>query len=332
LSAATLTLSVALCTYNGERYLPEQLASIANQTVLPNEMVVVDDGSSDGSVALVSQWATSVPFTVYIHQNTSNLGSTKSFEKAMSLCTGDVIVLSDQDDAWRNDRLAQTAAWLVNNPAMEAVFCNADLIDEFSKPVGQRIWELVQFGPESQEKWRQGLGHELLFSGYIVTGATMAIRRSALPALVPFPTHVQYLIHDAWLSLVLALKGTIGFIDEPLVFYRQHSRQQVGFKASRAKVTMKDRLNRSRNERMAPILQTATRFRQVRELLDSRTDISPQRLTRLHRMVKHLAWRIRLPSVRIFRLPLVAGELAKGNYQLFPGHWWKTALGDLLEP
>jgi len=332
LSAATLTLSVALCTYNGERYLPEQLASIANQTVLPNEMVVVDDGSSDGSVALVSQWATSVPFTVHIHQNTSNLGSTKSFEKAMSLCTGDVIVLSDQDDAWRNDRLAQTAAWLVNNPAMEAVFCNADLIDEFSKPVGQRIWELVQFGPESQEKWRQGLGHELLFSGYIVTGATMAIRRSALPALVPFPTHVQYLIHDAWLSLVLALKGTIGFIDEPLVFYRQHSRQQVGFKASRAKVTMKDRLNRSRNERMAPILQTATRFRQVRELLDSRTDISPQRLTRLHRMVKHLAWRIRLPSVRIFRLPLVAGELAKGNYQLFPGHWWKTALGDLLEP
>ncbi|MCY7357513.1 MAG: hypothetical protein LH609_08580 [Rudanella sp.] len=160
----------------------------------------------------------------------------------------------------------------------------------------------------------------------------MAIRCSALPALMPFPTHVQYLIHDAWLSLVLALKGTIGFIDEPLVFYRQHSSQQVGFKASRAKVTMKDRLNRSRNERMAPILQTATRFRQVRELLDSRTDISPQRLTRLHRMARHLAWRIRLPLVRIFRLPLVAGELAKGNYQLFPGHWWKTALGDLIEP
>ncbi len=332
MSAATLTLSVALCTYNGERYLPEQLASIVNQTLLPNEIVVVDDCSSDGSVALVRQWAASVPFTVHIHQNTSNLGSTKSFEKAMSLCTGDVIVLSDQDDAWRNDRLAQTANWFVANPAMDAVFCDADLIDEHSKPLGQRIWELVQFGPENQQKWQQGGGHELLFSGYIVTGATMALRRSVLPALLPFPTHVQYLIHDAWISVVLALKGTIGFMNDPLVCYRQHSNQQVGFKADRAKVTLKDRLNRNRDERMAPILQKATRYRQLYDLLSKRPDSNPQRLIRLRRMADHLDRRVHLSSARLSRIPLIMNELLKGNYQLFPGHWWKTALGDLLEP
>lgn len=331
LSVSQLTISVALCTYNGERYLPEQLASIADQTLLPNEVVIVDDGSSDGSVALVSRWARSVPFLVHIHQNISNLGSTKSFEKAMSLCTSDILVLSDQDDAWRTDRLAQTVSWFVAKPEMDAVFCNADLIDEYSKPTGQYIWDMVQFGPEKQQKWQQGLGYELLFSGYIVTGATMAIRRAVLPILMPFPTHVQYLIHDAWISLVLALKGTIGFIDEPLIRYRQHSSQQVGFKASRAKVTLKDRLRRSRAERMAPILQTATRYQQLDELLRQRPDIAPQRLTRLHRMTDHLDRRIQLPPARLLRIPLIMSELIKKNYQLFPGQWWKTTLGDLVE-
>jgi len=325
-------LSVALCTYNGERYLPEQLASIATQTHLPNEVVIVDDSSSDDSVELVCRWAESVSFPVHIHQNTSNLGSTKSFEKAMSLCTGDVLVLSDQDDAWRSDRLAKTAAWFQINPTMDAVFCNADLIDEHSQPIGQRIWDMVEFDAEKQQKWQHGLGHELLFSGYIVTGATMALRRTVLPTLLPFPTHVQYLIHDAWISLVLALKGTIGFIDEPLIRYRQHSSQQVGFKADRANVTMQDRLNRSRAERMAPILQKATRFRQACELLDKLPDIDPKRLSPLHRMANHLDRRVRLPATRPLRFPFILSELAKGNYQLFSGHWWKTAVGDLIEP
>lgn len=332
LTTKNLTLSVALCTYNGERYLPEQLASIASQTLFPNEVVIVDDGSSDGSVALIRHWAEAVPFSVNIHQNVRNLGSTKSFEKAMSLCTGDVIVLSDQDDAWRTDRLAKTVAWLAENPSMDAVFCNADLIDEHSQPTGQRIWDMVEFGPEKQQKWQQGLGYELLFSGYIVTGATMALRRTVLPTLLPFPTHVQYLIHDAWISLVLALKGTIGFIDEPLIRYRQHSSQQVGFKADRARVTLQDRLNRSRAERMAPILEKATRFRQACELLDQLPTIDPKRLTSLHRMANHLDRRVRLPATRPLRIPMVLSELAKGNYQLFSGHWWKTAVGDLIEP
>lgn len=292
----------------------------------------MDDGSSDGSVELVRKWAAAMPFPVSIHQNTSNLGSTKSFEKAMNGCTGDVIVLSDQDDAWRNDRLAQTTDWFTENSDMDAVFCDADLINEHSNPIGQRIWDMVQFGPENQHKWQQGLGHELLFSGYIVTGATMAIRRSVLPALLPFPTHVQYLIHDAWISVVLALKETIGFIDEPLIQYRQHSNQQVGFKADRAKVTLKDRLNRNRTERMAPILQKATRYRQLYDLLSQRADANPQRLTRLRRMADHLDRRIHLCIIRLFRIPLIVSELVKGNYQLFSGHWWKTALGDLIEP
>lgn len=327
-----LTLSVALCTYNGERYLPEQLASILDQTHLPDEVIVVDDGSLDGSVSFVRQWAERVPFPVHIHQNKANLGSTKSFERAALLCTKDILVFSDQDDAWRNDRLAKTTDWFRNNPHMDAVFSDADLIDEHSQPIGQRIWEVVQFGPVGQKQWQDGRGYELLFHGYVVTGATLAIRRSVLPMLTPFPTHVQYLIHDAWMSVVLALKGTLGFIREPLIRYRQHSSQQVGFKAAGPRVTLRDRLNRNRNERLSPIQKKALRYRQLCDLLCSRPDLDPQRLKLLKRMTEHLERRLRLPSARLLRPPFVVGEVIQGNYQLFAGHWWKTVLGDLVEP
>jgi hypothetical protein len=325
-------VSVALCTYNGIRYLPEQLASILAQTRLPDELVLVDDGSTDGTVDFLHRWAEGVPFPVHIHQNPENIGSTKSFERAMSRCTGDIIVLSDQDDAWREDRIQQTADWLTAHPDMDAVFSDADLMDDDSQLLGRRIWDEVQFTPEARAQWRQGRGYELLFYGYVVTGATLAVRRAVLPGLMPFPTHVQYLIHDAWLSLILALKGTIGFIEQPLVRYRQHSSQQVGFKPARAKVTLTDRLRRDRTERMAPILQTTDRYQKLYQLLQARADIDPQRIRLLRQMAAHLTRRTRLPEVRLLRIPRVLAEVARGRYQLFQGHWWLTVLGDLVEP
>jgi glycosyltransferase involved in cell wall biosynthesis len=325
------TLSVALCTYNGERYLPEQLASIAAQTEHPDEVVIVDDGSSDGSLGLVQHWANDVPFPVHIDRNPTNLGSTKSFEKALSLCTGDLIMLSDQDDVWYPDRLAKSKAWLAQNPNMDAVFSDADLIDSNSQLTGQRIWDLVQFTPEAQQQWRQGLAHELLFSGYLVTGATLTIRRSLLPSVIPFPTHVQYLIHDAWISLVVALKGKIGFIAEPLIRYRQHASQQVGFQSGGPRVTLTNRFQRSRAERMDPILKKSHRYSQLSQLLNTRQDLDSTQLKRLNRMAAHLYRRTTLPEVRLFRVPYVMTELVRGNYQLFQGHWWLTALGDLFE-
>lgn len=326
------TLSVALCTYNGLRYLPEQLASILAQSRLPDEVVFVDDGSTDGTLSLLQQWADDAPFPVHIHPNPANLGSTKSFERAMSLCTGDIVVLSDQDDAWRDDRLAKTADWFAQHPDMDAVFSDADLIDDDSRPTGQRIWEVVQFTPDAQRQWEAGRGYELLFSGYVVTGATMAIRRAVLPGLMPFPTDVQYLIHDAWLSLMLSLKGKIGFISEPLIRYRQHSHQQVGFKPARARVTFRERLRRDRAERLAPILKTSDRYQKLYQLLRARPDIDPRRIELLGQMASHLAQRTRMPKARLRRLPTVLTELLRGRYQLFAGHWWLTAAGDLLEP
>src|ERR1019366_197610 len=93
-------ISVALCTYNGERFLSQQLASIGKQTRLPDELVVCDDSSTDRTVAIVREFAASVSFPVRVFENQRNLGSAANFERAIRLCDGDLIALSDQDDIW----------------------------------------------------------------------------------------------------------------------------------------------------------------------------------------------------------------------------------------
>lgn len=107
MAAPKLSISVAMCTYNGSAFLQEQLDSIAAQTRLPDELVICDDGSSDSTVDIVERFAHGVSFRVQLFRNPQNLGSTRNFEQAMRLCTGDLIALSDQDDVWMPEKLAR---------------------------------------------------------------------------------------------------------------------------------------------------------------------------------------------------------------------------------
>ena len=99
--------SIALCTYNGERFLSQQLESLAAQTILPDELVICDDASSDGSMHILEEFAKNSPFIVRIFKNKKNLGYIKNFEKAIGLCRMDIIFLCDQDDYWENRKLDQ---------------------------------------------------------------------------------------------------------------------------------------------------------------------------------------------------------------------------------
>src|ERR1700688_2975817 len=112
----TKRLSIAMCTCNGVAYLRQQLDSIAGQSRLPNELVVCDDHSTDSSVPIIEQYATTVAFPVRLHVNGQRLGVTKNFEKAISLCKGDLIALADQDDVWFAEKLARLEARFANTP------------------------------------------------------------------------------------------------------------------------------------------------------------------------------------------------------------------------
>jgi glycosyltransferase involved in cell wall biosynthesis len=128
-----------MCTYNGAEFLPAQLESIFRQTRPADEIVVCDDGSTDETRSLI-------PESVVFHENEKNLGTVKNFEKAIGLCTGDVVVLSDQDDVWRQDKLQLIEEAFSRNPNVGLVFSDADVVDEQLNPLGRRMWDEVGFG------------------------------------------------------------------------------------------------------------------------------------------------------------------------------------------
>jgi glycosyltransferase involved in cell wall biosynthesis len=324
-------ISVALCTYNGEKYLPEQLESIVGQSVSVHELVVCDDGSSDRTLEILQQFSADSSFPVRVFQNTTNLGSTKNFEKCLSLCQGDILFLCDQDDVWRVDKVEKQVGYLRENPGVDAVFSNAQVIDDYSQPTSSTIWQEVEFNESSQRRWQSGKAHEILFGGFVVTGATLAMRRSSLERLIPFPVHIPKLIHDAWIALALSLEGKIQFIAEPLVFYRMHASQQVGFGSRMEPVRLKDRISRNRDEKLTPLRQKAEDVLKIYVLLREKPYISREKLIKLYLRQKHFDRRATLPSNRIQRVVPVMKEVLAGRYQFSSKDWWLPALGDILE-
>lgn len=324
-------ISVAMCTYNGARFLPEQLESIANQIVGVDELVVCDDGSSDETLEVLREFGKDSAFPVHIHSNENNLGSTRNFQKCLSLCKGDIIFLSDQDDIWRSDKVEQHLKYYAAEPGTDAIFSDAMMIDDDSKPRNRTIWQEIEFNKERQQEWVQGEGYETLFRGFVVTGATLSIRKSCLERLLPFPTHIPDLIHDAWIALVLCLQGKISFIDETLTLYRIHHGQQVGFGTKTEYVSLQERFTRERSEKLAPLVDRAENLRQMYVLLREVPMVPREKLVNLYLSQKHFQKRATLPESRFRRLPLILHDVVKGYYRFSSKDWWIPAIGDLLE-
>lgn len=225
-SSGRTTVSVALATYNGERYLPEQLASIAAQTRGPDEIVIGDDGSTDGTEALVQAFAAAHPaIEVHFTANPQRLGSSGNFEAIVSRCRGDVVVFSDQDDRWLPQRVERSLAALDADPAALLVFGNGTLIDGEGGPLDGTLFDSVDFAPAERACFQRGEAFDVLLRRNVVTGAAMAVRRTALERARPFGAGW---IHDYWLALLCAAWGRVVLLDAPVIAYRLHAAQQVG--------------------------------------------------------------------------------------------------------
>ncbi|HVF45537.1 MAG TPA: glycosyltransferase family 2 protein [Pyrinomonadaceae bacterium] len=219
--------SVAMCTYNGARFLGAQLASVAAQTLAPGELVVCDDRSTDETASIVREFASSAPFPVRLHVNEQNLGSTRNFERAVSLCAGELIALSDQDDVWLPHKLARLEQEFARDASALAVFSDAEVVDEETRPTGRGLWESVGVSAGELALMEGGRGVGELLRGATVTGATMAVRASLRGLALPFPADLP-LIHDGWMVLLAACVGGVRPVPERLVLYRRHGSQQVG--------------------------------------------------------------------------------------------------------
>lgn len=219
-----LRISVAMCTFNGGRYLAEQLESIGSQTRLPCELIVCDDHSTDDTIAILKRFQANAPFPVRIVQNALRIGSTRNFDQAMGMARGEFIALCDQDDRWLPRKLERLSDVLIENPFLGGVFSDAALIDGEGRPVGMRLFARHKF-TEAKQRNFVSCPTATLLKYDVVTGATLMFRSNIRRYCSPIPATW---VHDGWLAWMIALHSRLSLISEALIDYRIHAGQQLG--------------------------------------------------------------------------------------------------------
>lgn len=210
-----LRVSVAMATYNGEKYIREQLDSIARQTLLPCELVITDDGSTDATLTVAAEFAREAPFPVRIHRNPERLGYADNFLRAASLCEGDLIAFCDQDDIWMEWKLATCAAFFADNQVLlvshSARTLNAD---------GHYGHQFPRFYRTRTQRRRDPFENR--------PGFSMVVRRNVLALTEGVERPERLRSHDHWIWFLAASAGSIATIARPLVIYRQHDKNVFG--------------------------------------------------------------------------------------------------------
>lgn len=210
-----------LCTYNGERFLKEQLESIAHQTLIPYELVACDDASTDSTVEILDEFSRKAPFTVRITRNEKNLGLNRNCSQSASLCRGDYIATSDQDDIWLPDKLEASFHAMEEaeqeHGADTPILVHTDrcLIDTENHVLAPSFMKYRLMRHEEVDPLKT-----LLVRNF-VGGCTCFLNSILLKESFPLP---NVTIHpDWWIALIAATRGKILFVPEAKVLYRLHS-------------------------------------------------------------------------------------------------------------
>lgn len=214
-----------MATFNGARFIAEQLNSLATQEMLPYELVVCDDGSSDGTPEMVETFATIAPFPVRVYRNERNLGFAENFLKAARLCEGGWVAFCDQDDVWLPGKIGRVVDAIRSDPHLTLILQNALICDD-------NLHHEARLFPNSIPVGTHGAGSQYGF--WVWPGCLQTFRLDLinLASVRPLPTSYypghKRMPHDKWTCLVANAVGGIRVLEEPIVLYRRHSSTLTG--------------------------------------------------------------------------------------------------------
>jgi glycosyltransferase involved in cell wall biosynthesis len=216
---------ILLSTYNGAKYLKNQIDSLMSQSYDDFRIIARDDGSSDESLLILKSYD-----QIEIVDSQQNLGAKGSFaellEYAVKHTDGEFFMFCDQDDVWKNDKIEKTLAKMQEMQCEYGdipllVHSDVVVVDDGLEVMAESFWKFQNIDPS-----RDALFHLLLQN--VVTGCTMMINRKLANLVGKIPT--EAIMHDWWIAMVASCFGKIGWVDEPLMFYRQHSSNDTGAK------------------------------------------------------------------------------------------------------
>jgi glycosyltransferase involved in cell wall biosynthesis len=309
-------------------YIEEQLHSILNQSMPADEIVLVDDASSDDTLLRVRKMVDAFAVkgtSLRVYSNQDNLGYIKNFEKAVLLCKNQIIFLCDQDDVWHSNKIETMLAGFDQRPELLLAYSDARIVDLKLQSMGFNQSEALDVKRDELELIDSGRSYQALLVRNLVTGATVAFRKSLLAFATPFPS---CWIHDEWLAIIAASIGDLNFCRTPLIDYRQHESNQIGMRRRDLSEKLRS-MFRVRGSFYETQVERAELLQKHLESLGQRVD--PEKLNRLSDRLEHLRFRAKLPPSRLARVGPALAEWRSGRYRAY-SNGLRAVVRDLFEP
>lgn len=222
-----MKITILLATYNGERYLEEQLDSLFAQTYKNFEILVRDDGSSDKTMKIVESFQDIYPSQIKIlNDGFGNISSAHSFMRLLEESDGEYFMFCDQDDVWMKDKIKHSVQKMQELEMQYGktmpllVFSDLRVVDEKLGMIDTSFWHYQKLDPDISADWKR------LLAQNVITGCTVIINKEAKSVSLPF---VLYdMMHDHWIGVNVAKYGRVDWLSEQTVLYRQHSTNVAG--------------------------------------------------------------------------------------------------------
>ena len=324
-------ISIVMATYNGEKYLQQQLDSIAAQTVLPNELIVGDDCSTDNTIKILENFKNKVGFTVKIYRNKANVGYIKNFARVILEANGDYVFLCDQDDYWFSNKIETVINFFKDNPGMQLIAHNAMCTDSNLVSLGKTLFEY---------DISRGLEYGSAMHGFVT-----CVRKDFLKYATPIPYSYSF---DGWLYYLSSEMKVRYVLDEVLGYYRRHDKavtfDTIGKNQSFIEATKKRILKNiknikfihsmeSINAHFAPKAATLEFVRKIKVNKELPDWVDVELLNKLEcssqKEVELFKARYKAMSVNgLARLRRILSAYKKGVYNNF--HGFRTAFDDLF--
>ncbi len=216
-------IDILLATYNGEKYLREQLDSILNQTYENIQLIISDDCSKDDTRNILKQYEEK-DRRVKVYYQDENIGCIKNFEFLLKQVKNKIYMLSDQDDIWMPEKIEKTYQKLEDEKA-DLVFGDLEVVDSELKMLYPSFNDFMKL---SRKIKKYGNTQQLNYLYNCVTGCTIMARKDWIDKILPLPVNSKYVLHDHWIGLMISLKGKLAYLPEKYIKYRQHEDNEVG--------------------------------------------------------------------------------------------------------